>query len=271
MEDLPVNKTERHLMNEKEFIDMVLAPDLEEKELMEAEVQDIELLKSRSENQVFVVKFKNGKKAIFKPKSGETAGLVKGIKAGTYANREVAARTVDKFLFNKVPPTVLRDFGDGHGEGSLQLFVDAKLGIETSAEQDITFKSEFIKMAMFDYIIYNADRQWNNYMVNSNELIYIDNSLSGRGYLKLVTPEDMLSDKNLVLGQPVPEDAMLRLNSIARPRVTEALAVNLFKAISEEEGDACIQRIFYLKKMIRENNGRIPLDLARFPSFVDKS
>jgi hypothetical protein len=271
MEEIPI-KTERQLMGEREFIDMVLAPDLEEKELMEAEVSNMETLNGRSENQVFVVKFKNGKKSIFKPISGEVGGLRRGIEAGTYANREVAARLVDKFLFNKVPPTVLRDFGDDKGEGSLQKFlVNAKLSIETNAEQDITFKSEFIKMAIFDYLIYNTDRHWNNYMVEGNELPYIDHGLTFRGaYLKLVKPEDPFSDKNMVLGQPVPEDAMFRLNNLARPTVTEALVSNLFKVISEEESDACVQRIFYLKKMIRENNGRIPENLQLFPSFVER-
>lgn len=251
---------------DQEFIRSVTEENPEEKALSQGKISSIEILNRKTENQVFKAKFEDGTLAIFKPKKGEVYQGRKKIEVGTYANRERAAYIVDKFFkFDLVPPTVLRDPKDewNSGEGSMQKFVDGKIGIESNAESDPTLSRDFMRMAIFDYIINNSDRQENNYIVTpDNKLKGIDNALSFAGtYKKILTP-------HFIENKPVPEDILDEVRALLkRPPVLEAMRGELFKLLSEDEGDATVQRSFYVLKAIKENNGKLPM-LYQLPSFL---
>jgi uncharacterized repeat protein (TIGR03843 family) len=98
---------------------------------------------------------------IYKPQAGERP--LRDFPGGTLHNRELAAYLISRELgWPRIPPTVIR-MGP-HGEGSVQLFIDA-VAVSEDEELDNFFSlrdsrlDEFRDMAMFDALIHNADRK----------------------------------------------------------------------------------------------------------------
>ena len=98
---------------------------------------------------------------IYKPQAGERP--LRDFPSGTLHNRELAAYLISRELgWPRIPPTVIR-MGP-HGEGSVQLFIDA-VSVPEEEEPDNFFSmrdsrlDEFQDMAMFDALIHNADRK----------------------------------------------------------------------------------------------------------------
>jgi len=134
---------------------------------------------------------------IYKPQAGERP--LRDFPGGTLHFRERAAFLVSKELgWPKIPPTVIRP--GPHGEGSVQLFIDAApvvavAGIadgdvaddsgEEEAEPENYFSlrderlDDFRDMAMFDALVHNADRKGGSCIVSEDgQLWAIDHGLT---------------------------------------------------------------------------------------------
>jgi len=136
-------------------------------------------------------KVSNGIKGVHKPISQEEPRLRRGIPAGTYANREVAAYQIDTVMdLNLVPPTVLKEI---KGEvGSFQYFVnnaktvrELENGLRFGVPGDVKgvyLAVDDTKLAMFDFIIGQTDRHSSNAMIYSingvQKVAAIDNGLA---------------------------------------------------------------------------------------------
>jgi hypothetical protein len=100
-------------------------------------------------------------KGIFKPASGEEAGLRENVEAGTYYQREIAASQLNNTLgLDFVPETVQRTI-DGE-VGSLQLFVE---GASRPVYGDTLQRAAYEKFKVFDYVIGNSDRHIGNVLI----------------------------------------------------------------------------------------------------------
>ena len=112
----------------------------------------------RASNYTFLAEVRDGGRAVpvvYKPRAGEMP--LWDFPEGTLCQREVAAYLLATSLgWPKVPPTVLRD--GPHGEGSVQLFVDADprahyFTLHASRPED------FRRIAAFDVVAGNGDRK----------------------------------------------------------------------------------------------------------------
>ena len=108
---------------------------------------------------------------VFKPHTGHDQKAQR-----EYISRERAAYLISRFLgFDFVPPTVIKIVNGV--EGSLQEFIeDAK----TRAEVDYfeIDPSEKVKLAIFDILIANNDRNSGNYLIKDGKIIAIDHGFS---------------------------------------------------------------------------------------------
>ncbi len=116
---------------------------------------------------------------IYKPRSGERP--LRDFPGGTLHMREKAAYLVSKELgWPRIPPTVTR--GGPHGEGSVQLFIDAAESDGVS-ENFFSLREErlddFRDIAMFDALVHNADRKGGSCIVSEDGNIWaIDHGLT---------------------------------------------------------------------------------------------
>lgn len=116
---------------------------------------------------------------IYKPRTGERP--LRDFPEGTLHFRERAAYLVSRELgWPRVPPTVIRE--GPHGEGSVQLFVDAA---ETSGDAENFFSlrderlEDFKDIAMFDALVHNADRKGGSCIVSGDGRLWaIDHGLT---------------------------------------------------------------------------------------------
>ena len=107
---------------------------------------------------------------VYKPKSGEMAGLRRSIKDGTMYKRERAAYLVDQRLgFDLVPETVIR--GGKDGVGSVQAWVnntesggDSGTMIRFGASRK-EVSDNLVKLNIFDVLTANTDRHPGNYLI----------------------------------------------------------------------------------------------------------
>jgi hypothetical protein len=114
----------------------------------------------RGSNSTFLTEVKRSDhslRAIYKPSKGEQP--LWDFPDFTLAQREVAAFVVSSLLgYDLVPPTVFRIQPAVYGKGSLQLFVDHN-PINHYLQPPIFDPSIFMKIAIFDLLINNADRK----------------------------------------------------------------------------------------------------------------
>lgn len=133
-------------------------------------------------NRTELVTMKDGSQAVFKPKSGEDAGLRPDIDAGTYYKREVAASEVAELvgMDDIVPATTFREIGEE--VGSLQEFVEhAQTANQMEKLEDRygTNQYDVTRAAAFDFVIGNTDRHWGNHLVtDSGKIQLIDHGLA---------------------------------------------------------------------------------------------
>jgi uncharacterized repeat protein (TIGR03843 family) len=136
--------------------------------------------------------------------------------------REVAAYRLSEALgWGLVPPTVLRD--GPHGEGSLQLFVDADFEQHYfTLHEDPRHHDALRRICAFDLVANNADRKSGHCLLGPDGRIYaVDNGLSFHVDPKLRTviwefagsaiPAPLLGDLERLVAGGVPEelDALL--------------------------------------------------------------
>lgn len=166
----------------------------EEKILSEREIERRNKLSSGM-NKAEAIQLKDDGSAVLKLKSMENAMRSRNVERGTYYKRERAAYLVDKFLgLNLVPPTVIRLVEDEIG--SCQKFIEDKLHLHELVDEKFGFTERvddynarvvtiveenfqaFVKLLIFDYLIWNSDRYEFNFLISGNKLWAIDNGLS---------------------------------------------------------------------------------------------
>jgi phage portal protein BeeE len=130
-------------------------------------------------NAAHLVELSDGTKAVFKPASGEEAGLRDNIKAGTYYKREAVAYNIAKSvgMDDLVPETVIRDV-DGK-QGSCQKFVDKAEVAFRSGDKKWDGQEDSARIAAYDFITGNLDRHEGNWLVQKNgKIALIDHGLT---------------------------------------------------------------------------------------------
>lgn len=190
----------------------------------------------RASNYTFLAELVDGDDtalAVYKPRRGETP--LWDFPEGTLCNREVAAYVVSRALgWPAVPPTVLRD--GPHGQGSVQLFVDAD-----PAEHFFTLRdarlAEFRPVAAFDVVIGNGDRKAGHCLLDRRgSLWFVDHGLSFHPTPWLRT---VIWD---FAGEPVPAPLLADLDRVERELRAGPLREALLELLAPEEVDAAAGR-----------------------------
>ena len=166
------------------------SPDEDRLETLVRGKMDLQGLMPWSSNYTFLVnivgKKQDSELAIYKPGDGERP--LWDFPSRTLSFREFASYLVSQILgWPRIPPTVLRD-GE-HGLGSVQLFIEAEYEAHYFNMRDIpTFTEDFRRMALFDFIVNNADRKGGHCLKGSNGKIWaIDHGLTFHTEPKLRT------------------------------------------------------------------------------------
>jgi uncharacterized repeat protein (TIGR03843 family) len=150
---------------------------------------ELEGLMPWSSNYTFLVKLKTGAETllgIYKPGEGERP--LWDFPENTLSLREFASFLVSVILgWPRIPPTVLRS--GPHGIGSVQLFIEAEYEAHYFNMRDIpAFAEDFRKMALFDYIVNNADRKGGHCLKGKDGQVWaIDHGLTFHTDPKLKT------------------------------------------------------------------------------------
>ncbi len=123
---------------------------------------------------------------VYKPRRGESP--LWDFEWGTLCQRETAAYTVSHALgWGLVPPTVLRD--GSRGVGSVQLFVpNNDTEHYFTIQEDARFASTLRRLALFDFVINNADRKSGHCLVGDDQRLWaIDHGICFHVEYKLRT------------------------------------------------------------------------------------
>jgi uncharacterized repeat protein (TIGR03843 family) len=125
-------------------------------------------------------------RAIYKPGDGERP--LWDFPDRTLSQREFASYLISLILgWPNIPTTILRD--GPHGLGSVQLFIEAEYEAHYFNMRDIpAFTESFRQMALFDYIVNNADRKGGHCLKDADGVIWaIDHGLTFHTEPKLRT------------------------------------------------------------------------------------
>jgi hypothetical protein len=125
--------------------------------------------------------------AVYKPCEGERP--LWDFPEGSLCQREFATYLVSLILgWPRIPPVVFREEGP-HGAGSLQMFVDADFEAHYfNLRHQSGFTAEFRRMALFDYVVNNADRKGGHCLKDKRgEIWAIDHGLTFHTEHKLRT------------------------------------------------------------------------------------
>lgn len=216
------------------------------------------VINKKSFLRMSIVDLDNGLEGVFK--SEDQIGL-------NAAKQEVAAYSLSKYLnFDLVPPTVLRNI-DGL-EGSLQKYVSNPIDLSSGSPAnpliylkggfDKRDNTDFLKLALFDFILWSTDRHINLSVGNlilrdklyaiDNEAAFISEGKSPMEYwdaaLKKLPPETM--DYDLL------KKEMQDLSAIVDG---EALSEILTPYLSKKQIDACLKRIQKVIEVILQGGG----------------
>ncbi|MCB0097608.1 MAG: SCO1664 family protein [Caldilineaceae bacterium] len=124
--------------------------------------------------------------AVYKPRKGENP--LWDFTSGTLCQRETAAYVVSNALgWDLVPPTVLRR--GKHGIGSVQFYIDHDTSEHYFTFQcDARYADALRKLALFDYVVNNADRKSGHCLAGSDMRIWaIDHGICFHTEYKLRT------------------------------------------------------------------------------------
>lgn len=218
-----------------------------EPEKLLAELPEIELLGilRGASNYTFLARLgphePDGLLAVYKPAKGESP--LWDFPSGTLYRREVAAYELSKVLgWPRIPPTVVRESAP-HGVGAMQLFIEAGgrhfLG-EQSSQRDV-----WVRVALFDVIINNADRKSGHCLFDSDGNVWvIDHGLTFHTDPKLRTviwdfsgeamPGDLCSDVERALMQLEHGRLAKRLGDLLSPGEIRTLRRRLRSTLEKD-------------------------------------
>lgn len=193
-----------------------------------------------SSNYTFLVELKgenqNIQLGVYKPGQGERP--LWDFPDQTLALREFATYLVSQVLgWPKVPATVLRD--GPHGLGSVQLFVEAEYEAHYFNMRSMpNFLEDFRQMALFDYIINNADRKGGHCLKGKDgQLWAIDHGLTFHVEPKLRTVIWEFCD------EPISEALLSDLSRLQNLLQGSQLCQILGDLISRQEIEAFKKRV----------------------------
>lgn len=124
--------------------------------------------------------------AVYKPCAGERP--LWDFPDGTLCHREFASYLISRMLgWPNIPPTILAD--GPHGSGSVQLFIEADYEAHYFNMRNISkFAEAFRQIALFDYIVNNADRKGGHCLKDRKRRLWaIDHGLTFHTDFKLRT------------------------------------------------------------------------------------
>ncbi|MFZ4847946.1 MAG: SCO1664 family protein [Caldilinea sp.] len=177
--------------------------------------------------------------AVYKPRRGETP--LWDFARGTLCRRERAAYVVSRALgWRLVPPTVLRS--GTRGLGSVQFFVDHDSDSHYfSAAEDARFTDSFRQLALFDFVINNADRKSGHCLVGNDGRVWaIDHGICFHADYKLRTVLWEFSDT------PIEATYQVDLAELDAELREGELAEQLAGLLAQEEVNALQQRVVQL-------------------------
>lgn len=181
--------------------------------------------------------------AVYKPRRGESP--LWDFEWGTLCQRETAAYQISAALgWDLVPPTVLRE--GTRGIGSVQLYIpnDEQQHYFT-VQEDARFAPALRRLALFDYVVNNADRKSGHCLVgDDNRLWAIDHGICFHVEYKLrtviwefseesITPE-LLQELEALAGQLADETSELARNfcRLLNPGEREALCSRINRLLT---------------------------------------
>ena len=175
--------------------------------------------------------------AVYKPRRGENP--LWDFRSGTLCQREVAAYTISHALdWGLVPPTVLRD--GAHGVGSVQFYVaNDEESHYFTVQDDARFSETTRRLALFDFIINNADRKSGHCLVGADERLWaIDHGICFHTEYKLRTVIWEYS------GDPIADDLLDDLSRFHDQLANESsdLRQQLCPLLAEDECSALVRR-----------------------------
>ena len=174
---------------------------------------------------------------VYKPRRGEVP--LRDFPSGTLYKREVAAYRFAAHLgWDLVPPTIVRE-GGPHGIGSLQLYVEPRVGPHGQFDRlRETHRCDLQRMAVFDLLANNADRKGGHCLLDVRGHVWgIDHGLTFHFVPKLRT---VIWD---FCGEQIPSELVTQLTAVRRDGARmAALQADLQRLLSEQELEALIQR-----------------------------
>lgn len=179
--------------------------------------------------------------------------------------REVAAYELSRLLgYDGVPETVIREV---EGEiGSVQRKVEKAEVFEyvSFSERNQVSKGEFVKMYIFDCIIYSSDRHESNVLIKDDRLVAIDNGLSFGDEFLLFD----LRNRKLKRGAEVPLEMKGKLEELLLDdEKMQEIFTMLKKYLKFSDAIACIKRIEHVAKRLQGNDWKLPRGLFKYLSY----
>ncbi len=184
--------------------------------------------------------------AVYKPRRGENP--LWDFRTGTLCQREVAAYTLSHALgWGLVPPTVLRD--GAHGVGSVQFYVENdEENHYFTVQDDARFSETTRRLALFDFVINNADRKSGHCLIGLDERLWaIDHGICFHTEYKLRTVIWEFSD------EPIADellDDLSRCHDEIRDERSD-LRQQLCLLLADDECEALIRRTAALLRQRR--------------------
>ena len=184
--------------------------------------------------------------AIYKPGEGERP--LWDFPDQTLWLREFTSYLVSQVLgWPKIPPTVLRE--GPHGLGSVQLFIEAEYEAHYFNMRGLpTFAEDFRRMALFDFIVNNADRKGGHCLKGADGQVWaIDHGLTFHVEPKLRTVIWEFCE------EPIPQGLLDNLSHLQQLTEQGELCQHLSGLISLREIEAFKRRVAILL-----SKGRFP-------------
>ncbi len=213
----------------------------ERSEQLLSELPEVEVLGllPGSSNYTFLVRLRpcgsDGLLAVYKPARGESP--LWDFPAGTLFRREVAAyRLARRLGWPRIPPSVVRR-DVPHGQGALQLFVDAQPGRHFLSSRGRP-QAVWRQVAVFDFITNNADRKSGHCLWDRKGRVWlIDHGLTFHTEPKLRT---VIWD---FAGRPAPEELLADLTRVAGELAEGPLGDELGRLLEPEEMASLSRRL----------------------------
>ena len=220
--------------------------------LIEGEVEEKGLL-PYSSNYTFLATVHHRQQeipAVYKPRRGENP--LWDFPVGTLCQRETAAFLVSEALgWGVVPPTVLRD--GPRGPGSIQFFIECDPNIHYfNMREDARYAPALRRLALFDYLINNADRKAGHCLYGYDERMWaIDHGICFHHQYKLRTVIWEFA------GEPIEEQLLADLELLQRLINADPLQSTMNLLLNSPEQEALCRRIVDLL-----TDGQYPLPLS---------